>query len=1019
MSTVIRHCVSIAFMLLLLCCSGAAQILDTIPPPSRPASVGAFCQHGNTHWALHTECVSSQSLDNFGYLYRSTDDGAVWERVESLPVLPTVHFRLQHDGGNGLYYAMDTAVFHSSDDGFSWTNITRSAPVSSRLYFYMHMTGAPGTSYILHYWEGLLHTSDTGRSWKKRTLPRCTLDERLSDLHLAYAGNALFAWFGKRDTLYRSTDAGNTWESYLTGEYPMDVIDGGNGSVLLSCSVNPPSGPRPMRILSQSAGVTTWDTLASWIRPMVNGTAVKARSSLVRFGSDVLALLQTDSLGAPSILISRNGGRDWTDIVPDVSEDIASIAFDASGRVLIYGPALGLRRLTDDIGGSEQLFYTVAHLNGSMRVDEEGNIAAVSELNGTGLIHVWKRDTKSWHTVPDVKLSAPFNIAYLAPDTLIAPTPKLSRSSDLGAHWSPLLPDQIRAIGGTGRPHELFAASYRNTYVSTDDGWTWKQLGLPVMYHIPTFIAASDGVFYVKKGSSAQLWRKNERDGDWDFVSAPYTTADMVGGENGLLYVLDRDRTRIDYTSDRGESWTPGSRGFGKAHVLLPHKGDTLVVLDTTRGLVISPNRGASWSLVDLHSHIPRTVASRSGELYVGTQNDGVLVIRTESFPVAVKLHTPVSGVECLPSDVRLAWSSPRSAGPFRVRCANEVGMWPHSIKVDTLVYDTTMVLRHWPPGSKCYWTADVEDSSTQAMKTAPSDFRVAPLPYAMMTNPPMDAQCHPLRGTLDFVAQECALYSELELTRDSSFQTVDWSWRVGGDVSSVPFAVNESARYYARVRSETASGLSPWSTTRTFSTVADTLPAPQLHSPLNNSIVQYDDSLQWNPVDCATHYIVLFSLTEDFAEIFYRVSRSEPYRYILISWPFGKSGEYYWKVQAFRGNAAGYYSETRVFTLHVPVAHSTSIANPSGVRIESIHPMPVFAPRDPITIEYSSASIRPMEVILTDILGRECLRRQVDVSSTDRQSLMLDASSLPGGRYILRLRQGELQDFSILTVLR
>jgi uncharacterized protein (TIGR03437 family) len=138
----------------------------------------------------------------FVEVYRSTDNGATWARVESgLPRFGEV-VALTFSG-NQVFVAYQTQIFRSADSGASWQDITPSA--NERLSF-TDLLGV-GNELFAATQQSLLRSSNQGMTWTKLEKAPPGISQ------LATNGTNLFAVApnGTQQSVYRSTDNGATW----------------------------------------------------------------------------------------------------------------------------------------------------------------------------------------------------------------------------------------------------------------------------------------------------------------------------------------------------------------------------------------------------------------------------------------------------------------------------------------------------------------------------------------------------------------------------------------------------------------------------------------------------------------------------------------------------------------------------------------------------------------------------------------------------------------------------------------
>jgi photosystem II stability/assembly factor-like uncharacterized protein len=140
---------------------------------------------------------------NFGKLFRSTDAGASWVRV-NIPAFSI---------GNGLLTSIDTEFFvsgvkgllSSSDSGVSWTVATSDSNSGLLSGSHVNCVLRLGTRLLVGSDTGIFVTMDSGQSWNM-----LQSTDTLREVHtLISHGPYIFA--AANDSIFRSSDSGQTW----------------------------------------------------------------------------------------------------------------------------------------------------------------------------------------------------------------------------------------------------------------------------------------------------------------------------------------------------------------------------------------------------------------------------------------------------------------------------------------------------------------------------------------------------------------------------------------------------------------------------------------------------------------------------------------------------------------------------------------------------------------------------------------------------------------------------------------
>lgn len=261
------------------------------------------------------------------------------------------------------------------------------------------------------------------------------------------------------------------------------------------------------------------------------------------------------------------------------------------------------------------------------------------------------------------------------------------KTTNAATTWTPIFDDQISySIGcitiDPSNPHTIWAGTGENVggrhvgfgdgiYKSTDDGKSWKNMGLKSSEHISKIIVhptnsdviwvAAQGPLWSKGGErglyksndGGKTWKRSLGDDEW--VGATDLIIDPKNPNVLYAATWQRHRTVASYmgggpgsaiyrTNDGGETWEKCTNGIPKSNLgkigitLSPFNSDVVyaaIELDRTEGGVyISHNRGASWSKQS------NTVSGATGphyyqELYASPHTEGKLYLMDNNIQVS------------------------------------------------------------------------------------------------------------------------------------------------------------------------------------------------------------------------------------------------------------------------------------------------------------------------------------------------------------------------------------------------
>jgi photosystem II stability/assembly factor-like uncharacterized protein len=319
---------ALALALVLLSVSGAAseqwrraglegRIINSIAVnPSNPSVLYAGAQIAGL-WKS-TNAGETWSPVNNGY----TGDIATFLYVD--PFLPAT-----------VYAGSNAGVFQSVNAGVTWSPRNNALPSggivamavdpanSSKLWVSVN---APG--------GGVFRSTDAGFNWTSRPLPVPSATVAT----LTVLGSNVYA--GWANALFRSSDDGVSW----TIPYP-DILP----SPVQTIAARP--GLTEVVVGLQQRGIcrSTFTPAPNWIESSAGLTSLRISKIVVRPG-DPETLFATSNGGG--VFRSSDGAHTWSPLTNGLSNtDVASLAFDSSGRFLYAGTADGVFVLDLDAVG--------------------------------------------------------------------------------------------------------------------------------------------------------------------------------------------------------------------------------------------------------------------------------------------------------------------------------------------------------------------------------------------------------------------------------------------------------------------------------------------------------------------------------------------------------------------------------------------------------------------------------------------------------------------------------------------
>jgi photosystem II stability/assembly factor-like uncharacterized protein len=478
-----------------------------------------------------------------GGVYRSDDAGATWTRTDGEGRIWTRGWYFSGISVDpkkpDVVYVMDTATYRSVDGGKTFDAI-RGAPGGDD-YHTLWIDPADGQRMILGSDQGVVVTVNGAQTWSTwYNQPTGQFYHVATD-----DGFPFVAYGAQQDSGAAAAPSGTKYATISQQDFrPIDV-GGESGSL----------APDPLHPGLVYGGTVTKENLATgWeqnVDPTLNYPTTLWRGTWTL----PIAISPVDRtsiyFGRQNVFRSRNGGKTWQIVSPDLS------------RANEGTPAnLDASTLADNNGLSRHgVVYAIA----------PSPLAAGVVWAGTDDGNVWiTRDSaKSWSNVTPPALTAWSKVgiieashfdaggAYLAVDRhrLEDYRPYIYRTHDGGKTWAPIangIPDGsfVNAVREDPQTRGLlYAGTERGVYVSFDDGNSWEslQLNLPVTsvrdiaVHGNDVIVATHGrAFWVLDdvASLRQLSAARAAGGDYLFDPArAYRT--RPGSEEGTPLPLD------------------------------------------------------------------------------------------------------------------------------------------------------------------------------------------------------------------------------------------------------------------------------------------------------------------------------------------------------------------------------------------------------------------------------------------------------------------------------------------------
>ncbi|AFC31516.1 xyloglucanase [Paenibacillus mucilaginosus 3016] len=534
-----------------------------------------------------TQTIYVGVADTNRSIYRSTDGGATWEAV---PGQPEQGFLPHHgvlDGQGNLYVTYNEGAGpYNGGRGAVWKLDTK--------------TGA---------WKDISPTGSTDSPYGG-----LAVDAQHPDTLMVATMNK---WWPD-DHIYRSTDGGETWKPFWTLDYAKDPVR--ENRFTIDYSLSPWLDWGQEKQLPEIAPKLGWMIGDLEIDPF-NSDRMMYGTGATLFSSENLTAL--DKGGTVNISVAAEGIEE-TAILGLVSPPSGAPLLSAMGDIggfrhedlnrapeMITNPYLGTSTDLDYAEKNPDIVVRVGNADGS------APRMGVSTDNG----RTWRPAANAWVSGAEDRTSGGYaavgadgSVLLWSPQggTPEAPVP-VSYSTDLGATWTPSkgIPAGAHISSDRVNPLKFYGFSGGTFYVSTDGGATFTASaasGLP---------AKLTSHFKAVPGVEGDIWLGAAKDNS-DTVSA-----------YGLWRSTDSGRT---FTKVAGVE-EAATVGFGKA---APGQ-DYMAVYSYAKiggqyGIYRSDNAGASWTRINDDAHqfgsANRTITGDPrvyGRVYVGTNGLGIV----------------------------------------------------------------------------------------------------------------------------------------------------------------------------------------------------------------------------------------------------------------------------------------------------------------------------------------------------------------------------------------------------------
>lgn len=528
-------------------------------------------------------------------------------------------------------------LYHSADRGVTWQAVGQ-ALGGRQVHRLLAVPGARGV-FLAGTSDGLLRSSDGGLTWqavaavpRPPTPPQGLRRSGRNVYALTAGGDGALYLAGEDDRLWRSLDAGATWE-------PLAALPLSSLAALLAVAVSPDGG----RLLAGSAGDGLFrsdDSGQTW-QPAedIPPTFVAGLWFDPADGRIVYARAQT------GLYRSADGGMRWQPV---------DAALDGRADAFLPGPSAGEALLLTNAGR----VYATADGGRTWQprgaLDRPGTaygLWSLADAHGLTLVAathagLWRGDetAERWQPWPAGPGHPVANDLALAADgSLYLATPAgVYRSDDNAAIWarrSDGLPAAavLSVAAAPSAPHVLYAGTDgRGLYRSDDAGSTWTATALEVPSVPGIVVDPADPSHLIVRAAFQRVYESHDGGDTWRTpwdgldLSTEIISLSLGTGEPLALYAGGTEQ--LFRTADPGQGWQPIAPELAGQTVfqVLPDPADPgRLYVGASKGLYLSRDGGAGWmpagrglegvTVVALARH-----PTQPAQVFVGTRYRGL-----------------------------------------------------------------------------------------------------------------------------------------------------------------------------------------------------------------------------------------------------------------------------------------------------------------------------------------------------------------------------------------------------------
>jgi ligand-binding sensor domain-containing protein len=642
-------------------------------------------------------------------MMRSTDNGASWVLKNS--GLPGASVQAIAINANGVIFAGTNGqgVFRSTDHGESWTPANNGIASTHRNIRALAIDSITKNLFAGASSSGLYRSRDNGNTWTP--LPTgLTGAVTIHALVIKHGSSVVFAGTDKNGIL-RSTNNGDAWTRIDTSSIYKNVralVVAASGAVFAGAD-----SASTKRAILRSA-----DNGESWTR------VFEPSSNVVWFALNSSNQIWAGTAGSGVYVSSDNGGH-WSLRNNGLrGYAINTIAFNASDHIFAGAHCAGVFRSIDNGASWQAMNNGLAYTNIlSLGINQmTGVIVAGTHCGGVFRSSDYG-DNWEWAGIAGAQVTA---LTVNASGRFFAGVARLYLTetggdiyyADDGITWKKVTPDNdayfsfaINSAGhiyaGTGF-YQLCGiiniCDYGDIYRSTNNGASWSRVASKLDDFVYALAVNPSGRVYA--GTGEGVYRS--RGEFWDKLNSFNTRSLLIDPLNPNI-ILDGTSGGIWRSTDAGDSWALVRLMPNNFTWALAAQPAGEIYAGTQRdGVLKSADAGLTWTPANtgLTNMNVRSLAIHhaSGKIFAGTNGSGVFRGRlSPPPPAAPKLASPANGAINQSIEITLAWQSSQGAAAYRLQVATD-SLFATAVFDDSTITGTSRRIGPLAKGTTYYW---------------------------------------------------------------------------------------------------------------------------------------------------------------------------------------------------------------------------------------------------------------------------------------------------------------------------